>query len=204
MSSAINKSIRVVHRWVGLTVGLVIVMMALTGSVNLFRAPLEPIINRDLLTVASCSERAPLDVLAANAQAVHSVAELDYVRIIAKEDGEERMPATRIRFTDQEFVYLNPCAGEVLGQRERYGGVVGSIEQLHILRFREDKERRIITAVCAIIFAVLLIGGGIYPAIEKFLRFIPSREGQQLVLNHVIYLPLQAEQVHGGRALLAK
>ena len=91
MSPAINKSIRVVHRWVGLTVGLVIVMMALTGSVNLFRAPLEPVINRDLLTVESCSERVPLDVLSANAQAVRPAAELDYIRIIASEVGGEQI-----------------------------------------------------------------------------------------------------------------
>ena len=162
MSPAINKGIRVVHRWIGLTVGLVIVMMALTGTVNLFRAPLEPVINRDLLTVDTCTERVPLDVLAANARAAHSTAELDYIRIIAGEDSAERMPATRIRFTDQEFVYLNPCNGAVLGQRERYGGVLGSIEQLHILRYREDRERSIITSICAIIFAVFLVGGGLY------------------------------------------
>ena len=162
MNPAINKGIRVVHRWVGLTVGLVIVMMALTGSVNLFRPSLEPVVNRELLTVEACSERVPLDVLSANARSVHPAAELDYIRLIAGEDGAERMPATRIRFTDQEFVYLNPCTGAVLGQRERYGGVLGTIEQLHILRFREDRERSIITSVCAIIFAVILIGGGIY------------------------------------------
>ena len=190
MSPAINKSIRVVHRWVGLTVGLVIVMMALTGSVNLFRAPLEPVINLDLLTVESCSERVPLDVLSANAQAVRPAAELDYIRIIAGEVGGERMPATRIRFTDQEFAYLNPCTGAVIGQRERYGGVLGTIEQLHILRFSEDKERSIITAVCAIIFAVFLIGGGIYMwwprsgrSVKSALKFDPRLTGQARRMN---------------------
>ena len=127
MSPTINKGIRVVHRWIGLTVGLVIVMMALTGMVNLFRPQLEPVVNRELVTVDTCSARVRLDVLAANARAVHPAAELDYIRITAGEDGAERMPATRIRFTDQQFVFLNPCTGAVVGQRERYGGVLGSI-----------------------------------------------------------------------------
>ena len=162
MNPAINKGIRVAHRWIGLTVGLVIVMMALTGMVNLFRPQLEPVVNRELVTVDTCSERVPLDVLSANARAVHPAAELDYIRITAGEDGAERMPVTRIRFTDQEFVFLNPCTGAVVGQRERYGGVLGSIEQLHILRYREDRERSIITSICAIIFVVFLVGGGIY------------------------------------------
>lgn len=42
------------------------------------------------------------------------------------------------------------------------------------------------------------------PVIEEFLRFILSREGQQLVLDHAIYMPLRGEQVQAGLALLAK
>ena len=40
------------------------------------------------------------------------------------------------------------------------------------------------------------------PAIEEFLRFILSREGQQIVLDHAIYIPLRAVQVQSGRAML--
>jgi len=41
------------------------------------------------------------------------------------------------------------------------------------------------------------------PAIDEFLRFVLSREGQQVVLDHAIYLPLRAHQVQDSRALLA-
>ena len=47
-------------------------------------------------------------------------------------------------------------------------------------------------------------GKPLNPAIEEFLRFILSREGQQLVLDHAIYLPLRAAQVQDGRTLLGK
>lgn len=40
------------------------------------------------------------------------------------------------------------------------------------------------------------------PAMEEFLRFVLSREGQQVVLDHAIYLPLRAHQVQASRALL--
>jgi phosphate transport system substrate-binding protein len=42
------------------------------------------------------------------------------------------------------------------------------------------------------------------PALEEFLRFILSREGQQVVLDHAIYIPLRATQVESSRALLAR
>ena len=41
-------------------------------------------------------------------------------------------------------------------------------------------------------------------ALDEFLRFILSREGQQVVLDHAGYIPLQAKQVQASRALLDK
>lgn len=40
------------------------------------------------------------------------------------------------------------------------------------------------------------------PALDEFLRFVLSREGQQVVLQHASYLPLRSEQVSESRALL--
>jgi phosphate transport system substrate-binding protein len=40
------------------------------------------------------------------------------------------------------------------------------------------------------------------PAISEFLRFILSREGQQIVLDEALFLPLRASQVQASRGLL--
>jgi phosphate transport system substrate-binding protein len=42
------------------------------------------------------------------------------------------------------------------------------------------------------------------PAMEEFLKFVLSREGQQVVLDHARYIPLRGNQVRESRALLAK
>jgi len=47
-------------------------------------------------------------------------------------------------------------------------------------------------------------GKPLNPALDEFLRFILSREGQQVVLDHAIYIPLRANQVQSSRALLGK
>ena len=46
-------------------------------------------------------------------------------------------------------------------------------------------------------------GKPLNPALDEFLRFILSREGQQVVLEHASYIPLRANQVQGSRTLLA-
>ncbi|RQS68224.1 flavodoxin reductase [Burkholderia sp. Bp8963] len=162
MKPAFRSLVLQVHRWCGLTVGLVILLMAITGASIVFRPGLEPVLNRDLLTVPACTARVTLDTLAANAAAngaaVRPAATLDYIRLVAGRPGAPRMPSAMVRFTDQHFVYLNPCTGAVLGERSRYGGLLGTIEQIH--RFRFMKHGSLITGTSAILFGLLLIGGG--------------------------------------------
>lgn len=45
-------------------------------------------------------------------------------------------------------------------------------------------------------------GKPLNPALDEFLRFILSREGQQVALDHAIYIPLRAPQVQSSRSLL--
>ncbi|HEX7915647.1 PepSY-associated TM helix domain-containing protein, partial [Rudaea sp.] len=156
---ALRRVLRPVHRWVGLSVGLVVMWMALTGSMLLWRKQLEVPLDRDLLSVATCAQRVPLDALAANALQAYPKGKFDYIRLIAGEPGETRMPAAMVRFTDQMFVYLNPCTGEVLGQRGRYRGPFGMLEQLHRLRFVPNGG--LVVGSSAIMFGLVLVIGGL-------------------------------------------
>ena len=81
------------HRWTELTVGIVLVFMALTGALIAYRPHLEPVVNRDLLTVPACSERVSLDLVAASARVAHPAGELDYIRILPAAEGAARIPA---------------------------------------------------------------------------------------------------------------
>ena len=47
-------------------------------------------------------------------------------------------------------------------------------------------------------------GKPLNPALDEFLRFILSREGQQIVRDQGIYVPLRAHQVTEARSLLTK
>jgi len=162
---ALRRVLRPVHRWVGLTVGLVIVWMAVTGSLLVFRKQLEVPLDRDLLSVPACTQRMSLDALTANAVKANPKGKLDYIRLIAGEPGEARMPAAMIRFTDQMFVYLNPCTGEALGQRGRFSGPFGWFEQLH--RFRFMPNGNLIVGSSAIVFGLPAVScsGGPAPGV---------------------------------------
>ncbi|WP_329741404.1 PepSY domain-containing protein [Dyella sp. A6] len=159
MKHAFRSRLLQVHRWTGLTIGLLFCLMAATGAAIVFRAELEPVISRSLLTIPVCTSRVPLDELAANAAALRPGVKPDYVRIIAGKPGEPRMPVAIVRLEDAVFVYLNPCTGKVLGQRPRYGGLLGRIEQIH--RFLFIEHGRLIAGTCAMVFGLSLIIGGV-------------------------------------------
>jgi vanillate O-demethylase ferredoxin subunit len=151
------------HRWTGLTVGLIVVFMALTGALIAYRPYLEPVFNRNLLTVPACNDRVALDTLARNAEAVHPTGELDYIRIMSGAEGAARIPTTQVRLSDPEFqddIFLDPCTGVVVGQRPRYGGFLATVEQLHRFRFVEGGS--LVTGSSALLFAVVLVAGGVY------------------------------------------
>ena len=158
---AIHKTVLAVHRWTGLTVGLVLAFMAATGILLAYRTRLEPLVYRDLLTAPACADRIPLDTLAAKAHAAHPDGELDYVRIKGAKGGS--VPATQVRVSgpgSQDDVFFDPCTGALLGERGRYGGFFGATESLHKMHF--VKNGWIITGSAALIFVFVLAIAGIY------------------------------------------
>ena len=181
-----------VHRWTGLTFGLVLLFVAITGMIIAYRPYLEPVVNRDLLTVPACRERVSMDAIARSARAAHPAGDMDYIRIMPAEEEAARIPAVQVRITEpdefQDDVYVNPCNGAVLGQRDRYAGWLATVEQLH--RFRFIDGGRLVTGLNALLFAVVLLGGGLYRWWPRRLRalraaatFDPRLVGRHRTLN---------------------
>src|SRR5438876_3419855 len=117
-----------------------------------------------------------MDTLASNARAVHPAGGMDYIRILSPDEGATRIPAVQVRISEpgdfQHDVFLNPCSGAVLGQRDRYGGWLATIEQLHRFLFMEGGS--LITGANALLFAIVLLGGGVYMWWPRRLRGLRS------------------------------
>lgn len=176
------------HRWTGLTAGLVLMMLAVTGASMLFRPQIEPRLDRDLLTVPACLGRAPIEQLTAAALAAYPKSKLDFIRLESAAPTAEHVPAAFVRFKDKNTVYLNPCTAQVLGQRNRYAGLFGAIEGLHRLRFVEDGE--VVTGTTALLTVLVLLGGGYYlwwpstrRGVRSAMRYDSSLRGPARTLN---------------------
>lgn len=154
MRVSLRKPILQVHRVIGLSIGLFVVMVAITGAGMLFREPLEPVLYHGLLKVEPCRTRLPLDILIANAAASNPLAgRPTQLRIYDEADS-----STRVLFSDNRWYYMNPCTGKVLGSEDRYGGLFGTLAKLH--SFHYLKNGSVVAGTLALTFAIVLLGGG--------------------------------------------
>ena len=151
--TALRRSVLWVHRWAGLSFGLVIAMMAVTGAGMVFRPQLATTLDPTLLRVQPCSAPRPLDELVTNARAVHSTSPVNYIWVHSESDA-----STWVRFVDNDTVYLDPCTAAVLGEQYRYGGLFGRLEQLH--RFKFMPHGSLVTGSSALSFVALTVIGG--------------------------------------------
>jgi ferredoxin-NADP reductase len=154
---SVRKGLLRIHRWTGLTLGLAIVYLAVTGLTMVFRPQLQPIVERGLRHEAPCGARLPLDELAARARAAHPGAAV--ARIDTFQGGSG---ATIVRFADKRNVHVNSCTGAILGEQSQWGGFFGTMEQLHRFRFIDNADvTELIGGSLSLVLALVMVGGGL-------------------------------------------
>ena len=154
------------HLWAALTVGAVLLVVALTGALLVFRPELDPAFNRDLFSVAAGGPPLALDELVAAARRAHPGAKVDYVRL-TREPGA----TVQVAFLDKQVVFLHPATAAVLGQRGRYEGFFGRCEQWHRFLWLGAAGKFIARAGAMLTAFVLLTGFYLWlPAVLRVVR----------------------------------
>ena len=183
MSTQIRTGLLQVHRWAGLVLGLILAWLALTGAGMVFAPQLRSLVDHDLAVVPACSKSLPLDVLTDKARAAHVGGTLRVIGIRG-----EKTASVLVRFTNGDTVYLDPCTGRVLGQRNKNAGLFGSLEYLHRLKCLPIGGS--VVGATALSFAVLIVIGGIviwWPgsarALRRSLTFAPGLRGRARLMN---------------------
>lgn len=153
MTSTFRKNLLWLHTWTGLTVGLAMLFLAVTGGVLVMRPHFEDLLNRSLVRASTCAAPLSLDALGKAAEAAHHG---DRPSLIEMTNQPGRSVA--VQFGDKDYVYLDPCNGGVLGVQNEYGGFFGGLDGLHRFRFVEN-GRTVAGVLNAAILVLVVIGG---------------------------------------------
>ncbi len=169
MRAALRRRWVQVHRWCGLTLGLVLALAALSGAALVVLKPLDRAWHPQLFEAPDASRpAAPLQ------------AALDTLHAAYGEDARltirpPRAPGETLRaYVDGSFhgeAFLDPATGRLLGQRGAHEGLFNLAFEVHSNLLLEDAGRAMLATVAAS-YLVLLASG--------LVLWWPSRWGQAL------------------------
>ena len=186
MHPQLRASLLPLHRWTGLTLGLLLAFLAITGLAVEFRDQLHGLAEPAAMQVPACARPLPLDDQIAAARSAHASGRFETVVMAEYENAP-----TLVRFSDDAALSVDPCSGQVVAQRARWGGFFGRMEQLHRFRFLPDTDvANLIAGGAAAALSLLLVAGGLvlwWPgrgvSLKSAATVRPHLRGRALELN---------------------
>ena len=122
------------HLWIGLTIALPLIVIALTGAVMVFEEDLDRALNPALSYVTPGDRPLPLDELVTRARTAHPAAQLGSVTLPEKPHHPLQISATA---KDGPFtIAVNQYTGQVLGTRSSADRESGLARRMHLLHTR--------------------------------------------------------------------
>ena len=129
---SLTRALLLAHRWAGLVLGLVLVLIGITGSILSFQREIDAALNPALYRASGPADPA-----------------LGFAEILRRAEAATGRPAGSIRPPDAVWpvwivspprmrggppaasAYLDPATGALLGERDARGGFISTVRQLH-------------------------------------------------------------------------
>lgn len=144
------------HFYAGLLVLPVLMLMALTGGLYLFKDELSPLVQRPLVVVANSPAATPPSAWIASAEAATG-GEVGQLIIPAR--GDRSVQALVETSAGKRAAYVDPHTGRYLGQTQP-GGVMGFVKRLHSLDIAGPVMNLLVEVVAG--WAIVLVATGVF------------------------------------------
>lgn len=158
MNKKIKKSIGWLHLWLGLGSGLIVFIVALTGSLLVFEKEIDQFLNPEFYTVNTIgSTKKTLDYCTTVLEKDYSVKKIS--RISTYNDPMRTIVIVgKNKDKEAQIFSMDPYTGKVLGtvlQKNRFYSIVLSLHRQLLL----DDVGEMITGISCLIFVFMLISG---------------------------------------------
>jgi uncharacterized iron-regulated membrane protein len=159
------------HLWVGLATGLVVVLIAVTGCIQVFDEELFEYFHRNIVTVTPTGHIRPVtELIQAAQQAVGKKKPITDIRIgeagksyvftASKVNKRKDMTLSYFsQFKYRDDIYVNPYTGRVLGVIDVRYEFFNVIEQLHRQLLLVKPVGSVVVGVCILMFLLMMVTG---------------------------------------------
>jgi uncharacterized iron-regulated membrane protein len=142
------------HRWLGLSVGLILSFIGLSGSALVFRTELDARLNPSLLHVEPLPSKVSWQSTYIAVRSAFPTAEINFVSVGKTSDA----PLEFWLDDGQQRVYVDPYLGTILGRRTATSGFFPWLYEAHTHLFAGETGERI-SGWCGLVLASLSLSG---------------------------------------------
>lgn len=150
----LRRSLRVAHRWVGLTFGCLLVVSAITGSLLVFARPLDMALHPELF-LSSGGFRVALQAVVPRLRVEFGPDAAFNLRLPTR--AEESLQVI-VSGAWSGTVYLDAATGQELGRRAAGQGFLNKLFELHSTLYAGDTGRAML-ACAALAYCAMLLSG---------------------------------------------
>lgn len=158
MNKTLKKSMGKIHLWLGLASGLIVFIVALTGSILVFEEEIDSLINPEFYKVSSIGDlKKPIDYSIKKLEQHYSIKKIN--RIYTFDDPERTIHVmAKDNEGETQLFSIDPYTGKIIGsvaQEKRFFSIVTDLHR-HILM---DDIGKLITGYSCLMFVLILITG---------------------------------------------
>ncbi|PBI83755.1 hypothetical protein BSF41_44700 [Flavobacterium sp. ACN2] len=158
MNKTFKKNIGVLHLWLGLTSGLIVFIVALTGSILVFEEEIDAFINPEFYKVSNIGiQKMPVDLYVNSIAKQYRITELDRIQTYQDPARTVIISGTDADKKDQIFS-VDSYTGKVLAtipEKSRFFSVILDLHRHLIL----GEVGKFITGCSCLIFIFMLLSG---------------------------------------------
>lgn len=146
------------HRYLGLTFGILLVILGLTGSALVFHREIDHALNPSLMHVTPQTEHQSIDTILASARQAYPNLQLQSITFPEPPgrttDLISLKPRRQLEAEQSTEVFVNPYTAEVLGSRQSDRHLTAFLYKLHLSLFAGEVGEAVV-GVCGLLLIVL-------------------------------------------------
>jgi uncharacterized iron-regulated membrane protein len=182
-----RKTFVLIHRYVGMLLGLVVCIIALTGTLLSFNHEIDHALNPALMTVVPQAQTVPVETLLTTAQKTHPDYKLSYFEPSQKPEDSYMIALSKEISEEEELsvqVFVDPYSGNVLGERKDEAYLMGFVYALHY-ELASGKWGSKIISITALGWIVIGVSGLlIWPSWKRIKQGFKVRNSRWLLANY--------------------
>ncbi|MFB2923825.1 PepSY-associated TM helix domain-containing protein [Aerosakkonema funiforme] len=183
----LRKLALVLHRYIGITVGILLIAICLTGSLLVFGNEIDRFLNPQLLQVVPQPERVSLQYVVNRVNSVYPNLKIESIDIPQNPTAVYRV-WSESKDKQVVFIYVNPYNGSILGSRLKEKTLMNFLVELHI-NFLAGKIGSVVVGICGMLLLVLCVSGLVlWTGWQKFMQGFKIRwKAPSKLLNYDIH-----------------